>query len=108
MKMPVIITPGPKKPDMHSFIKPLADNLHELYNKGFDVRVGDKLFSVIVKPILCVGDSSAVSDAYQMKGSCSYYCCRYCQILGAKRSVSKKTKKKLWRDSTYLKDLYNI
>lgn len=81
-----MISPGPRKPSMSSYVQPIADELKSLYN-GFKVQVGDRSYSVFVRPIMCIGDTPAVADIYHLKGTASYHACRFCVALGTQKSV---------------------
>ncbi|KAL0582423.1 hypothetical protein ABG067_007726 [Albugo candida] len=84
-KFQVLCSPGPKKPNMASYIVPIVQELEELY-KGFGVNVAGTNYQVFVRPILCIGDTPAVSEIFNHKGTVSYYPCRFC----TQRATTKK------------------
>ncbi|KAL0582431.1 hypothetical protein ABG067_007716, partial [Albugo candida] len=94
MKLLVMISPGPNKPSMESFTKPLLEELKTLYKDGFTVKVGDDKYKVFVKPILATGDGPAIADIFMLK-----------TILGTNK-VEHMAKEQNYQDSARSKSYY--
>jgi hypothetical protein len=78
-----MISYGTKKHhDIHTFLRPIYDELMELSTNGIQVKVGDEVVKSRIHSLVFTGDIPAVADLANHSGHMSLYGCRMCDVKG--------------------------
>ncbi|KAF1801234.1 hypothetical protein FB192DRAFT_1258844, partial [Mucor lusitanicus] len=79
----IAIIPGPRKPDIFSFLFPVLQSLLTLESAGMNVAVGDEVVLTAKAHLLCVaGDIVEMTTLSCTSGHTAFFGCRTCPVEG--------------------------